>query len=109
VQCIDAGNGSVKTSLAVHPSVIERFLVRVDFDESKTNYTTAAATAAAVTWRHTIACYVSPTKQLRTVAITVGADWMLAAPSIRKVPLTVGLVRQLVDDSVSSPSPRLLG
>jgi hypothetical protein len=89
------------TALPADPSVFECFLARVAFDGSKTNCTAAAA---AVAWHHSVAGYVSPTKSPRISAIIAGANRMLAAPAARKVPLTIGLLVQLVEFSVSSPS-----
>jgi hypothetical protein len=40
-------------------TVFERFLVKLAFDGSKTNY---VAAAAAIAWRHSVAGFVSPTK-----------------------------------------------
>lgn len=84
--------------LPAESSVFERFLANLAFDGSKTNY---SAAAAAIAWRHSVAGFESPAKLPRVVALMAGAKRMLAGPIIRKAPLSVALVRQLVDRSCS--------
>jgi hypothetical protein len=60
------------------------------------------AVAVAVTWRHSIAGFTSPAKSPRVVALMAGAKRMLACPTNRKAPLTLGLLHKLID-RVSSP------
>jgi hypothetical protein len=62
------------------------------------------SSSSSVAWHHSVAGYVSPTKSPRISAIIAGANRMLAAPAARKVPLTIGLLVQLVEFCVSSPS-----
>ena len=87
--------------LPAQASVLERFLANLAFDGSKTNY---AAAAAAIAWQHSIVGYTSPTKSPRIVALMSGARRMLARPAVRKVPLSVSLMRQLIDRSSFSQS-----
>jgi len=65
--------------LPAEPSVFERFLAKLAFDGSKTNY---AAVAAAIAWRHSIMGFTSPSKLLRVVALMAGAKRMLARPIV---------------------------
>jgi len=86
--------------LPAEPSVFERILAKLAFDGSKTNY---AAAAAAIAWRHSIAGFTSPDAKLpRVVALMAGAKRMLARSTIRKAPLSVSIVRQLIDGSCTS-------
>ena len=78
------------------PAVLERFLANLAFAGSKTTYVSAAA---AIAWRHSIEGFTSPTKSSRVLALMAGAKRMLARPIVRKVPLSLSLVRQLIDRS----------
>jgi integrase len=80
--------------LPAEPATFERFLAHLAFDGSKTNY---AAAAAAVAWKHAIAGLISPTKSPRVIALMAGAKRMLARPIKRKLPLSLSLIRQLLD------------
>jgi hypothetical protein len=82
--------------LPAEPSVFECLLASLAFDGSKTNYF-----AAAVTWRHCIAGFMSPAKSPRVVALMAGAKRMLACPTNRKAPLTLGLIHKLIDRVLS--------
>jgi hypothetical protein len=69
--------------LPTDPTVFERFLTRVAFDDSKTN----CHGGSSLAWRHLTVGYVSPAKSPRTSAIIVEINKMLAAPASRKAPL----------------------
>ena len=85
--------------LPAEPSVFERFLAKLAFDGSKTNH---AAAAAAIAWRHSLAGFPSHAKLPRVVALMAGAERILARPIVRKAPLSVSIVRQLIDRSSRS-------
>lgn len=82
--------------LPAEPAVLERFLANLAFAGSKTTYVSAAA---AIAWRHSIEGFTSPTKSTRVIALMAGAKRMLARPVVRKAPLSLSLVRQLIDRS----------
>ena len=85
--------------LPADPAVFEHFLARTAYDGTKTNYATAAA---AIAWRHCVAGYCAPNKSPRVGAIIAGAKRMLAAPAVRKAPLTISMLRELVKVPVSN-------
>jgi hypothetical protein len=93
--CRDAN----QVPLQAESGVVERFLANLAHDGSKTNY---AAAAAAIAWRYSVAGLPSPTKSPRVVALMAGAKRMLARPVVRKAPLTITLLRQLIDLSSDS-------
>jgi hypothetical protein len=83
-------------SLPAESGVVERFLANLAYDGTKTNY---AAAAAAIAWQHSVAGFPSPTKSPRVVALMAGAKRMLAQPTVRKVALSVSLLRRIIDRS----------
>jgi integrase len=91
--------GVGQAPLPAESGVVERFLANLAFDGSKTNF---AAAAAAIAWRHSVAGFPTPTKSSRVVALMAGARRMLARPVVRKAPLSIALIRQLVDLSSDS-------